>query len=78
MSQNETKLLKQITNPKEFEKNCFSKKNKDLDTNFYIPSGNDFIKKYCGQIHVDNHQRSHNQSERAEDGKNGFLKTFLI
>ena len=26
---------------------------------------------------VDSRQRSHNQSETAEDGKNGFLKTFF-
>jgi hypothetical protein len=40
--------------------------------NFYIPSENDLIRST-----VDSHQRSHNQLEITEDGKNGFPKTFL-
>ena len=38
--QNETKLLKHLTNPKDFPvwENLFIKKNKNLVMNFYIPS----------------------------------------
>ena len=50
--QKETKLLKYITNSKDFtawEKLFIKKKNEDLVMNFDIPSENDLIRKCYGQ-----------------------------
>ena len=72
--QNETKLLKYITNPKDLTvwEKLFIKKSEDLVMNLNILSEN-----YLIESTVDSHKRSYDQSETAEYGKNDFLKTFL-
>ena len=49
----------------------FIEKHEDLTMNFDIPFENDLIKKYCRE------SPDVSQSEKADDGKNGFLKMFI-
>ena len=54
-----------------FWETLFIKKNGNI-VNSYIPSS-----MIWSRSTVDSHQKSDNQSETAEDGKNGFLKILL-
>ena len=50
--QNETKLLKHVTNPTDLtvSEKLFNRGNEDLVTYFDISSENDLIRKFCGWL----------------------------
>ena len=69
--QKETKLLKHINNPKNLKvwEKLFTKKKED---EFWYSLWEWFDQ----VVLLHSHQKSYNQPETAEDGKNNFLKTF--